>query len=277
MTTQRAEPPPSRREERDSTSTASTNASAANRPPERTGPPSENGYAHLPAVSGDWPQSTQVSAESISKVKAGSGRLTTKVDIPALAHGNEASGINVAKVIDAPMSLGLAWTSGVHAWTTNFNRVLPASAYDTRQYSNAGIGLGAVDTGYKYRDQDSGREFSATLSATYNFGNSDTIYRKGVDSHLDWTTSQLLGNWQLGMAGYANYRTSDERGTIAPPSPFKAKVAAIGPNVGYLFMIGGLAAYASFRGYWEFWSEDRVQGYGVTATLDIPLGARPRE
>ena len=37
------------------------------------------------------------------------------------------------------------------------------------------------------------------------------------------------------------------------------------------FTIGGLPAYANLRGYWEFWAENRLEGYAVFATVVIPL------
>jgi hypothetical protein len=56
---------------------------------------------------------------------------------------------------------------------------------------------------------------------------------------------------------------------------FKSRIAAVGPQVGYLFEIGGMRAYANVRGYWEFWAQNRVEGYALFGTLSIPLGPRP--
>ena len=35
--------------------------------------------------------------------------------------------------------------------------------------------------------------------------------------------------------------------------------------------------YASLRGYWESWAENRLEGYAVFASLCIPLGSGPKE
>jgi hypothetical protein len=43
-------------------------------------------------------------------------------------------------------------------------------------------------------------------------------------------------------------------------------------NLSLITKDGGLPAYANLRGYYEFWAENRLQGYAVFATLAIPLG-----
>jgi hypothetical protein len=35
-----------------------------------------------------------------------------------------------------------------------------------------------------------------------------------------------------------------------------------------------MQAYASVRGYWEFWAQNRVEGYALFATPSIPLEPR---
>jgi hypothetical protein len=53
---------------------------------------------------------------------------------------------------------------------------------------------------------------------------------------------------------------------------FKSRVASVGPEVGYAFKFNDQAAYFNLRGYWEFWAQNRVEGYALFATLSIPLG-----
>ena len=111
------------------------------------------------------------------------------------------------------------------------------------------------------------------LGFTYNFENTSTNYKNGIDSHLDWAASQFLSaNWEVGIVGYVYYQLTGDSGSGAKLGPFKSKVASIGPEVGYSFTIGGLPAYANLRGYWEFWAENRLKGYAMFATLVIPLG-----
>ena len=169
----------------------------------------------------------------------------------------------------------LAWNSGVHNWMTYVTGDIPVGAYDSKRLANIGIGHGAIDAGggYTYLDQKTGREFSAVVGVTYNWENTDTQYKNGVDSHLDWAASQFLSaNWEVGIAGYVYYQLGGDSGAGAKLGPFKSRIAAIGPEVGYAFTMGGMPAYANLRGYWEFWAQNRVEGYAIFATLVIPLG-----
>ena len=103
---------------------------------------------------------------------------------------------------------------------------------------------------------------------TCNWENSDIQYKNGIDSHLDWAASQFLSaNWEVGIAGYVYYQLTGDSGSGARLGPFKSKVASIGPEVGYVFTIAGQPAYVNLRGYWEFWAENRLQGYSLFATL----------
>ena len=148
-------------------------------------------------------------------------------------------------------------------------------AYDSKRLANIGIGHAAFDAGggYTYLNPQSGREFSVVGGLTYNWENSDTKYKNGVDSHIDWAASQFLSaNWEVGLAGYVYYQLTGDSGSGAKLGPFKSRVAAIGPEVGYAFKFGGLPAYANLRAYYEFWAQNRVSGYAVFATLVLPLG-----
>ena len=112
------------------------------------------------------------------------------------------------------------------------------------------------------------------MAVTYNFDNTSTNYKIGFDSHLDWASSRWYSpNWQAGVAGYVNYQVTGDN-ALGPGRALQVEGRLIGPQLGYAFTIGGLPAYANVRGYWEFWSEDRLQGYAVNATLEIPLGTQ---
>lgn len=169
----------------------------------------------------------------------------------------------------------LAWNSGVHNWMTYLTGDVPVGAYSADRLANIGIGHAAVDAGggYTYLDEKTGLEFSAVAGLTYNFENPDTDYQNGIDSHLDWAVSQFLSqNWELGLAGYVYYQLTGDSGSGAVLGPFKSRVAAIGPEVGYSFTFRGQPAYFNLRGYREFWAENRLEGTAVFATVAIPLG-----
>lgn len=178
----------------------------------------------------------------------------------------------------------LSWNNASNNWMTYLTGDIPTGAYDPQRLSNLGIGHGAIDAGggYTYLNQKSGFELSAVTGFTYNWKNSDTNYRNGVDSHLDWAVSQFLSDsWQVGLVGYVYYQLSDDsygtNGVIGGVRKrvlggFKSHVASLGGQVGYVFKFGGQQGYLNLRGYSEFWAKNRIEGYAVIATLALPLG-----
>jgi hypothetical protein len=219
--------------------------------------------------------------------KVGSGQLTaglgfgygknaTQADVSVSPSGTEFErSDSVWGFSDLYPVVSLAWNQKVHNWMTYLTGDIPTGSYDSERLSNIGIGHAAIDAGgaYTYLNEKTGHEFSAVVGFTYNWENTDTEYQNGVDSHLDWGTTKFLSaKWQVGAAGYVYDQLSGDSGSGAKLGSFKSRVASIGPQAGYLFTIGGLQAYLNFRGYWEFWAENRVEGYSLFTTLAIPLG-----
>jgi hypothetical protein len=130
-------------------------------------------------------------------------------------------------------------------------------------------------------NEKTGLEFSATLGFTYNFENPDTDYTSGVDSHLDWAVSQFLNeHMHVGIVGYVyqqltpdDYPTSGLVGQLreAALGDNISSVAGVGPEIGYLFKMADKQAYANLRGYYEFWAQNRTQGFAVFLNVQIPL------
>jgi hypothetical protein len=99
----------------------------------------------------------------------------------------------------------LRWNQGVHNFMTYVTGDIPVGAYDPSRLANLGIGHGAIDggAGYTYFNPQTGHEFSAVGGFTYNFKNTDTQYRNGVDFHLDGAFSQFLSKQVfIGIVGY---------------------------------------------------------------------------
>jgi hypothetical protein len=42
--------------------------------------------------------------------------------------------------------------------------------------------------------------------------------------------------------------------------------------VGYAFGVGDHQWYANLRSYYEFWAQNRVRGFSLFLTLNMPLG-----
>lgn len=169
----------------------------------------------------------------------------------------------------------LAWNKGNNNYMTYLTGAIPVGTYSPTSLSSIGIGHGAIDAGggYTYLNNTTGLEFSSVVGATYNMKNNQTNYKNGIDSHLDWSLSQFLSqNWQVGVAGYVYYQLTPDSGSGDRVGAFKSRVAAVGPQVGYLFKINNKQAYINLRAYKEFWAQNRVEGYATIATISIPLG-----
>jgi hypothetical protein len=152
---------------------------------------------------------------------------------------------------------------------------IPTGAYQKSRLSNLGIGHSAIDGGggYTYFNETTGLELSAVLGFTYNWENTHTNYKNGNDAHLHWALSQFLSeNWELGVVGYVYHQLTGDSGSGDRVGAFKSQIAAVGPEVGYVFNYHGQHAYLNLRGYAEFSAQNRMQGYALFATLSLPLG-----
>ena len=168
----------------------------------------------------------------------------------------------------------LKWHDGVHNWMTYVMGDIPTGAYQVGRLANLGLNHYALDAGggYTYLDATKGHELSAVAGVTYNFENSDTDYRNGVDSHLDWAASQFL-NEQLhvGLSGYVYYQLTGDSGAGAALGDNKSRVYGAGPQIGYFFPVGKSKGYVNLRANWEWGAENRPEGWNTYLTLSLPM------
>lgn len=171
-------------------------------------------------------------------------------------------------------SAQLKWNRGVHNTMVYAMGGVPVGAYEAGRLANLGLNHWSIDLGggYTYLDMKTGREFSAVLGATYNWKNSDTQYKNGVDSHLDWAASQFVSEQlHVGVVGYSYYQLSGDSGMGATLGDFKSRVNGIGPQAGYFFKMGEQKGYANVKGFWEFGETNRPAGWSVWLSVAIPL------
>ena len=172
-------------------------------------------------------------------------------------------------------SASLRWNHGDHNTMIYTMLGVPVGSYDVERLANIGLNHWSVDAGggYTYLNTKTGREFSATADLTYNFENPDTDYQNGIDAHLDWGASQFLSEQvHVGLVGYFYYQITGDGGDGAILGDFKSRVNGIGPQVGYIFKMGGKDAYLNLKGYWEFGAKHRPEGWNAWLTLVLPLG-----
>ena len=182
----------------------------------------------------------------------------------------------VSGLTDVSPGATLGWTHGTDYWLVYLVGGIPVGAYESQRLANVGIGHAALDAGSAYTYDDSsksGLSLSAGVGFTYNFENYSTDYKNGIDSHMGWSAMQSVStNWRLGLAGYIYYQLTGDSGSGNTCGPCKSRVASVGPQLNYSFTIAGQQWSANLRGYYEFWAQNRLEGYAVFATLSIPLG-----
>jgi hypothetical protein len=223
------------------------------------------------------PETQVLGGQPSLSLGGGYGGNRVQADVSVSAGGTEFDRSDtVCGFADLSPSANLAWNRGVHNGMVYLTGNIPVGSYNSERLANIGLGFWAIDGGggYTYYDTKTGWEFSAVVGLTYNFENTSTDYQNGIDSHLDWSVSKFLSPaWEAGIAGYVYYQLTGDSGSGDTIGPFESKVAAVGPQVGYTFEVGGQQWYANLRGYWEFWAENRYEGYAVFATLNIPLSS----
>jgi hypothetical protein len=193
--------------------------------------------------------------------------------------GNSISGGRSDSVVgfgDLYPTASLRWNHDANNFMTYLTGDIPVGAYAADRLANLGIGHGAIDAGggYTYFDPQTGHEFSAVLGVTYNLVNAATHYQNGIDAHLDWGASQFLSEHvHVGAVGYFYDQLTGDSGSGARLGSFESRVIGIGPQIGFLFPIGGMQGYVNLKAYGEFDAHDRPSGWNAWLTLSISPGA----
>ena len=219
------------------------------------------------------------------------GRTSTSLAGTLLAGVGGVTAERSGQIADAFTGFGdlypqatLKWNAGVHNFMIYGMGDIPVGPYDPARLSNIGIGHGAVDggAGYTYFNPATGHEFSVVAGVTYNLTNPSTNYRSGTDFHVDWGASQFLSKQVfVGAVGYFYDQLTKDSGTflgglVQTPNGFKSRVAAIGPQIGYLFPVGNMQGFLNLKGYQEFDAQNRPHGWNAWLTFALsPAASTP--
>ena len=166
----------------------------------------------------------------------------------------------------------LKWNQGVNNYMVYGMMNFPVGDYDANRLVNLGLGHWAIDGGfgYTYFNPHTGYEFSVVTGLTYNFINPSLQYQNGVDWHLDWGASRFLSKQLLvGLVGYAYQQITADSGAGATLGPFKSRVFAVGPQIGYIFPVGDMQGYVNLKGYGEFGAKNRPEGWNLWLTFAL--------
>jgi hypothetical protein len=174
---------------------------------------------------------------------------------------------------DVAPQFAIAWNAGVHNYMTYVTGNLTTGSYDPSRLANTSLGHNAIDAGgaYTYLNPQTGYEFSAALGFTYNFENTHTQYKNGIDMHLDWGASKFLSKQLfIGPVGYFYNQLTCDSGSGNRVGCFESRVAGIGPQIGYIFPLSErYSGYINVKGYKEFGDEHRAAGWNAWLTFAI--------
>jgi Putative MetA-pathway of phenol degradation len=93
-----------------------------------------------------------------------------------------------------------------------------------------------------------------------------------------------VGTYDPWLVGYYCQQLTPDRGQPPILGDFKSRVAAVGPQIGFLFPIGDAQGYVNLKAYSEFDAENRPAGLNAWLTFAIspkapeapvPRSARP--
>jgi hypothetical protein len=194
--------------------------------------------------------------------------------------GGTLGGLPFARTIDLQQTtsgfgdlipqLAIRWNAGVNNYMTYITGDVPVGQYSPTNLANIGLGHGAIDggVGYTYLDPKTGHEFSVVTGLTGNFENPSTNYTSGIDWHLDWGASQFLTKQlMVGLVGYVYDQVTPDRGCAPVICPFESRVLGVGPQIGYIFPVGGMQGYLNLKAYGEFDNANRPDGWNVWLTF----------
>jgi hypothetical protein len=211
------------------------------------------------------------------------GRPDASINGTLTASVGPLSATRIGSITDARSDFGdlypqatLRWNQGVNNFMVYSMGDIPVGAYDPSRLANLGIGHGAIDggAGYTYLNPSTGYEFSIVSGFTYNFKNTSTDYQNGIDWHVDWGMSKFLTKQLfVGPAGYFYEQLTADRGAPAFLGENLSRVAGIGPQLGYLFPVGGMQGFLNLKAYWEFDAARRADGWNTWVTFALSPAA----
>jgi Putative MetA-pathway of phenol degradation len=105
---------------------------------------------------------------------------------------------------------------------------------------------------------------------TYNLWNPSTDYRNGWDWHLDWGASQFLSKTvQVGVVGYVYAQFPADQGAAKFLGANLSRVAAVGPQLGFILPSKTVQTFLSFKAFREFAADNRASGWNAWVILSF--------
>jgi hypothetical protein len=167
----------------------------------------------------------------------------------------------------------LSWHGQNWDAATALGVYLPTGDYDKRDPSSPGLGYTTLMYtlgGTWYFDAE--KSLSASLLSRYEMhgDRQQADLRKGDDFHFEAGVGKKINDlWEVGVAGYAQWQVSDDKGKDATNPGVHDRVFGLGPEV--VVAVPAIGSSVSVRGIAEFGARDRPEGNILTVTLTKPL------
>jgi hypothetical protein len=86
----------------------------------------------------------------------------------------------------------------------------------------------------------------------------------GIDFYFDWGATHFFSKQAfVGLVGYAYQQITDDFGQSPILGGFRSRVLGVGPEVGYIFPVGGTQGFLSLKAYGEFDASNRPSGWNT--------------
>jgi hypothetical protein len=77
----------------------------------------------------------------------------------------------------------------------------------------------------------------------------------------------------VGLVGYAYQQVTNDSGQNPVLGGFRSRVLGVGPQIGYIFPVGGMQGFLGLKGYGKFDAANRPSGWNTLLTFAISQAA----
>ncbi|MCS3838836.1 hypothetical protein HNR03_003444 [Pseudomonas sp. JAI111] len=190
------------------------------------------------------------------------------VDLKVELNGQSQSKQGLGDIIFGP-ALGYHYSDKLHSiFALDF--IAPSGEYNRGDLANIGRNYWVVEpvAAVSYVDPN-GLNVDAKIMYDFNQRNNATDYLSGSELHADYAVGWGLGNgWVVGVGGYVDYQTTDDRQNGETVKDNKGRAIAIGPSVKYTSDKGW---FLTAKWEQETQVRNRAEGNAYWMKLTVPF------
>ena len=175
------------------------------------------------------------------------------------------------------------WKSGKTNIAASTLINVPIGQYRKDKLANLAFHRWAADVSLAatYLDEEAGWDVSGKAGFTFNGENDYTSYETGTEFHAEASVEKKFNKtWSAGVQGYYFEQVSGDSGAGARLGSFKGRVAGLGVNGAYNFLLFGKApATLRLHAIKEFEARNRLEGesifldFSMLLWVNMPPGA----